>query len=177
MSNTRSTAEPDRSVPSAVEAQQSIDLGLASADLDRNLGLSHSLRVSAAHSGVRVREAKAGGGTAIERFAAALDAIVRELAAHPAVCVNLTVAMGRVEAMAEVVMAGDQAVMAPLRELLIEARAVGDADVPDVDLTAAMVLGGITMAVIQRYSTTGEIDADALSESVAVQVMNGVRIR
>lgn len=135
------------------------------------------MREKMARIGVRVREAKAGEGPAIDRFAAALTAIVRELAAHPAVCVNLTAAMGRMEAMAEVVMAGDQAVMAPLRELLIEARAVGDADVPDVELTAAMVLGGITMAVIQRYSMTGEIDADALAASVTAQVMNGVRIR
>jgi hypothetical protein len=103
----------------------------------------------------------------------ALRQQVREVAHH----VNLTVAMGRMEAMAEVVMASDQAVIAPLRELLIEARAVGDADVPDIDLTAAMVLGGITMAVIQRYSMTGEIDADALAESVTAQVMNGVRVR
>jgi AcrR family transcriptional regulator len=139
--------------------------------------LTFFMREKMARIGVRVQEAKASDGTAIERFTVALGSIVRELAANPAVCVNLTVAMGRMEAMAEVVTASDQAVIAPLRELLIEARAVGNADVPDIDLTAAMVLGGITMAVIQRYSMTGEIDADALAAAVTAQVMNGVRVR
>ena len=41
----------------------------------------------------------------------------------------------------------------------------------------ALMLGGMTMAVSQRYSLTGEIDADELADGLTAEVMNGVRVR
>jgi TetR/AcrR family transcriptional regulator len=126
---------------------------------------------------VQMQKAKAGEGSALERFEAAMRASARELAANPALCLNLMIATGRIEAMAEVMMATDRAVMAPLRELLIEARAVGDADVADIDLTVAALMGAVNMAVIQRWALTGEIDPDAMSDTVVKQFLNGIRAR
>jgi TetR/AcrR family transcriptional regulator len=126
---------------------------------------------------VQVQKAKAGEGSALERFEAAMRASTRELAANPALCLNLMIATGRIEAMADVMMATDRAVMAPLRELLIEARAVGDADVADIDLIVSALMGGVNMAVIQRWALTGEIDPDAMSETVVNQFLNGIRAR
>jgi TetR/AcrR family transcriptional regulator len=125
----------------------------------------------------QVQKAKAGEGTALERFEAAMRASVSELADNPAVCLNLMVATGRIETMADVMIAADRAVMAPLRELLIEARAVGDADVADIDLTVSALMGGVNMAVITRWALTGEIDPDDMSDAVVTQFLNGIRAR
>ena len=124
-----------------------------------------------------VGKAIAAEGSALERFEAAVKASVRELAAHPALCLNLMVATARMSVMAEVMFAADRAVMTPLRELLIEARAVGDADVDDVDMTIAALMGGINMAVMQKFAMHGEVDPDAMAESLVPQVLNGVRAR
>ena len=125
----------------------------------------------------RVQKAKAGEGTALERFETAMQATVYEFANNPALCLNLMIAYGRVEAMAEIIVAADQAVMAPLRELLIEARAVGDADVADIDLTISSLMGGISAAVQQRWAATGEVDPDDMSQLVVTLFLNGVRAR
>jgi TetR/AcrR family transcriptional regulator len=125
----------------------------------------------------QVHKAKAGEGTALERFEAALRATVYELASNPALCLNLMIATGRMEAMAEVIMAVDRAVMAPLRELLIEARAVGDADVDDIDLTVSSLMGGINAAVQQRWAVTGEVDPDEMAQLAVALFLNGVRAR
>lgn len=37
-----------------------------------------------------------------------------------------------------------------MRELLIRARAVGDVDVADIDLTIAAIMGGTNVAVLSR---------------------------
>ena len=130
-----------------------------------------------ARLGAEVQKAKAGEGTAMERFETAMRAAVYELASNPALCLNLTRAVGRMEAMAEILAASEQAVMAPLRELLIEARAVGDADVADIDLTIASLMGGTNMAVLNRWALTGEVDPDDMSQNAVTQFLNGVRSR
>jgi TetR/AcrR family transcriptional regulator len=125
----------------------------------------------------QVHKAKAGEGTALERFEAAMRATVYELASNPALCLNLMIATGRMEAMADVITAVDRAVMAPLRELLIEARAVGDADVADVDLAISSLMGGINAAVLQRWAVTGEVDPDDVAQLAVTLFFNGVRSR
>ncbi len=122
-----------------------------------------------------VEKARSQDGAAIDRFAGALRASVCELGANPALCLNLMLAVGRMEAMAEVMFAADRAVMAPLRELLIEARAVGDVDVADIDVTVSALMGGINMAVMQRYALAGEVDATTLADQLVPQFIDGLR--
>jgi TetR/AcrR family transcriptional regulator len=125
-----------------------------------------------------VQKAKAGEGTALERFEATMRTSVHEMAGNPALCLNLMIATGRMRAMAEVMMATDRAVLAPLRELLIEARAVGDAHVPaDIDMTVSALMGGVNMAVIHQWAATGEVDADDMSETIVNQFLDGIRAR
>ncbi|MEM9652290.1 MAG: TetR/AcrR family transcriptional regulator [Actinomycetota bacterium] len=124
-----------------------------------------------------MRSAQPAGGTALERFEAAMRAAVHELASNPALCLNMVRATGRMEAMAEILASSERAIMAPLRELLIEARAVGDADVADIDLTIASLMGGINMAVLARWALTGEVDPDDMSHNAVNQFLNGVRSR
>ena len=125
----------------------------------------------------RVQQAKASDGSALGRFEAAMRAAIHELASNPALCLNMTLAVGRMEAMADILNASERAIMAPLRELLIEARAVGDADVADIDLTISSFMGGTNMAVLQRWALTREVDADDMASQAVALFLNGVRAR
>lgn len=125
----------------------------------------------------KVQKARVGEGTALERLEAAMRAAVYELASNPALCLNMIRATSRMEAMAEILASSERAIMAPLRELLIEARASGDVDVADIDLTIAAVMGGANMAVLSRWALIGEVDPDDMSQSAVTLFLNGVRTR
>ena len=123
------------------------DLGIARATLyyyfsGRDDLLTFFMQEKLERIAAQVQKAKVGEGSALERFEAAMRAATFELASNPALCLNLMLATGRMEAMAEILSASERAIMAPLRELLIEARAVGDADVADIDLTISSLMGG-----------------------------------
>jgi TetR/AcrR family transcriptional regulator len=124
-----------------------------------------------------VEKARAGEGAPIERFEAALNAVTHDFASNPALCLNMVTAMGRIEAMAEMMFAADRAAMAPLRELLIEARALGEVEVVDIDLTVSVFVGAINVAVLSRHAMGVEIDPDALAGLVVPQLLNGITAR
>lgn len=158
------------------------DLGIARATLyyyfsGKDDLISFLMQEKMERIATQVQRAKAGDGTALERFEAAMRAAIYELASNPALCLNLMLAMGRMEAMAEILTASERAIMAPLRELLIEARAVGDADIADIDLTISSLMGGTNMAVLQRWALTGEVDPDDMSQHAVTLFLNGVRAR
>lgn len=123
------------------------------------------------------RAAIGGGGTALDRFGKALRATVHELASNPALCLNLMIAVGRADTMADLMAATDRAIMSPLRELLIEARATGEAEVPDVELATSSLMGGISMAVLQRHYRTGDVDPDAIADALVSTAINGIETR
>lgn len=125
----------------------------------------------------RIQQAKATDAPAIDRFAAALRGTAHELAGKPALCMNLMVAMGRMDAMAELMTASDHTIMSPLRELLIEARAQNDLDIPDIDLTIAAIMGGIYMAVLQRYAQASHVDPDEIADTIVAQAIHGLHRR
>ncbi|MCP3936925.1 MAG: TetR/AcrR family transcriptional regulator [Actinomycetia bacterium] len=158
------------------------DLGIARATLyyyfsGKDDLISFLMQEKMERIAIQVQKAKAGEGTALERFEAAMRAAIYELASNPALCLNLMLATGRMEAMAEILTASERAIMAPLRELLIEARAVGDADIADIDLTISSLMGGTNMAVLQRWALTGEVDPDDMSQHAVTLFLNGVRAR
>jgi TetR/AcrR family transcriptional regulator len=124
-----------------------------------------------------VEKARASEGEPLDRFEKALTAVTHEFASYPAICLNMVSAMGRVEAMAEMMHAGDRAALAPLRELLIEARAKGQVEVDDIDLTVSALMGAVNMAVLQRHAMGAEIDPDALPAALVPQLLNGIRPR
>jgi TetR/AcrR family transcriptional regulator len=124
-----------------------------------------------------VEKARAGEGEPVDRFEQALTAVTREFASNPAICLNMATAMSRMEDMAEMMLAADRAVMAPLRELLIEARVLGQVDIPDIDLALSSLIGGINMAVLQRHTMGGELDLETLPAALVSQLLNGIRPR
>ena len=158
------------------------DLGIARATLyyyfsGKDDLISFLMQEKMERIAAQVQKAKVGDGTALERFEAAMRAAIFELASNPALCLNLMLATGRMEAMAEILASSERAILAPLRELLIEARAVGDADVADIDLTISSLMGGTNMAVLQRWALTGEVDPDDMSQHAVTLFLNGVRAR
>jgi len=124
-----------------------------------------------------VEKARVSEGEPIERFERALTAVARQFAAFPAICLNMVTAMGRLEAMAEMMFAADRAALAPLRELLIEARAKDQVAVADVDLTVSALMGAVNMAVLQRHAMGVEIDVDELPVVLVSQLLDGIRPR
>ena len=122
-----------------------------------------------------IREALDGGGEPLDRFASALRAAAQELASNPAVCVNIMVAMGRMGAMEDLMLASDRQVLGPLREVLLEARAVDGLDLPDLDVTLSAIMGGIYMATVQQHARTGAVDPDAIADTVVAQALDGIR--
>lgn len=124
-----------------------------------------------------VGAARVGEVRALDRFCDALRAAIGELAGNPALCLNLMVAVGRMADMSEIMVAADRAVMGPLRELLIEARAVGDVEVDDIDNVVAGLMGGVNFAVVQRYAVAGSVDAEAMADQLVALALHGIRSR
>lgn len=124
-----------------------------------------------------VQAAASSDGTALNRFGKALRATIHELASNPALCLNLMIAVGRADTMADLMGATDRAIMSPIRELLIEARATGEADIADIELTTSALMGGISMAVLQRHYLTGDVDPDAIADALVSSAINGIETR
>lgn len=124
-----------------------------------------------------IQAATSSDASALTRFADALRATVHELAANPALCLNLMIAVGRADTMADLMAATDQAIMSPLRELLIEARATGEADIVDVELTTSSLMGGISMAVLQRHYRNAEVDPDKIADALVTTAISGIKTR
>jgi AcrR family transcriptional regulator len=139
--------------------------------------LSFLMAEKAARMGTAVRKALADGGSVTERLERVLDAMVGAMAEQPSLCVNLLAAMGQGEAMLGLVLAAEQAVFVPLRELLIEGRATGELDVTDLDVACAGLAGAVLLASVRAYVTTGAIDADAVSSALTAELVDGLRAR
>ena len=59
--------------------------------------------------------------------------------------------------------------------MLLEARAVGGLDLPDLDVTLSAIMGGIYMATVQQRARTGAVDPDAIADTVVAQALDGIR--
>ena len=68
----------------------------------------------------------------------------------------------------------EQAVLAPVREILIEGRATRELVVSDVDLAAVSLLGAIHMVAMMDIVTTGQLDADGRARALVPQLMRGL---
>jgi isopenicillin-N epimerase len=106
-------------------------------------------------TGEAIAKAAAGEGSATARMRAVLIEVLRALAAHPVLCVELPVAIRDSGSYEQVVASAQRLVMAPLRELLIEGRATGEFAVADVDTTAIALMGALNMVGMMQTVQTG----------------------
>lgn len=122
----------------------------------------------------RVADALAVEAEPLDRFTAALYAAAHELASNPAVCLNIMVGMSRAGAMDELMAAGDQRILTPLRAALAEAAADKGIKIPDVEVTVMAIMGGIYMAVVQKHSRGRNVDPDQIADTIVTHALHGI---
>jgi AcrR family transcriptional regulator len=127
--------------------------------------------------GAHVHKAMLESGPVVDRLGGVIGAAVDTMADSPSLCVNLLAAIGRAEALGDLLTLWEQALFVPLRELLIEGRATGDLDVDDLDTVSAAIGGAVMMATLRDYIARGEIDAPNVSQVLTRQLVEGLRAR
>ena len=118
--------------------------------------------------------AASAGGTVVERLGGTLTAMLHEFATNPRMCVELPALMKEIREFGPSVAHVEQAVLAPVRELLIEGRATRELVVSDVDLAAVSLLGAVHMVAMMDIVTTGQLDADGRARALVPQLMRGL---
>lgn len=114
------------------------------------------------------------GGTVVERLGGTLTAMLHAFATNPRMCVELPALVKEIGEFGPAVAHVEQAVLAPVRELLIEGRATRELVVSDVDLAAVSLLGAIHMVAMMDIVTTGQLDADGRARALVPQLMRGL---
>lgn len=121
-----------------------------------------------------IGKASSGPGAAPERLAHVMRAILHALAEHPALCVELPVALKESGDYEQVVASAERIVIAPLRELLIEGKATGEFTVPDVDTATIALMGALNMVGMMNIVRTGKLDADGVADVLVPQLLEGI---
>ncbi len=136
-----------------------------------NFYLTHKLdSVSTA-----LQKAAVSEGTVVDRLAACVRAVLRAMAAQPALCTELPEALRRAQAnFSEIAQKADMVMRQPLRDLLIEGRAAGEVDVPDVDLVIDAIHGAVGQVALIRLTRDGELDADDVADTLIPLIISGL---
>lgn len=120
-------------------------------------------------------KAAASEGSATERLERMVRAVLQSMASQPALCTELPEALRRAGAeFSEVAMKAEVVMRRPLRELLIEGKATGEFNVPDVDLVIDALHGAIGQVALIRLTRDGELDADHVADKLTPLVLTGL---
>jgi AcrR family transcriptional regulator len=118
----------------------------------------------------RIAQAARTRGTAAERLAAVVRAMLDTMSEHPALCTRLMSTLSSAQLMSEV----DHTIMAPVRELLAEAAADGELAVTDPSIATLALVGAVsTIAMVRTMSGTYE-PAEVASQLVPL-LLDGLR--
>ncbi len=123
---------------------------------------------------VAIQKAAATEGSHEARLAAVMTGIIGAFAEYPKMCMELPAAIKHGADYAEVMLKMDEAVMAPLREVLIEGKAGKELTYTDVATAANAIMGALHMVSMTRLIQTGHLDADETSAAVVPQLINGL---
>ena len=119
-----------------------------------------------------IAEAAAGSGRPTERLEAVLRAMLRVMAEQPALCTRLLCSMVS-EGNGQVMVDAERALMAPVRQLLIEGQATGEfAAFDPVDTTTSLM--GATSFVAMRHTLAGHFDPEAVADRLVPQLVHGL---
>ncbi len=136
-----------------------------------NFYLAHKLDTVS----VAMQKAAAGEGTVVERLGALIRAVLHSMAAQPAICTELPEALRKARNnFSEVALKADVVMRQPIRDLLVEGRANGELDVPNVDLAIDAIHGAVGQVAMVQITMTGELDADEVADGLIPLVMNGL---
>jgi AcrR family transcriptional regulator len=124
---------------------------------------------------VAMQKAAAGEGAVVDRLGALIRAVLHAMAAQPAICTELPEALRKARNnYSEVARKADVVMRQPIRDLLIEGRANGELDVPDVDIAIDALHGAVSQVAMIRITMTGELDADDVADALIPLVMKGL---
>ena len=136
-----------------------------------NFYLTHKLESVS----VAMQKAVASEGTVTERFEACIRAVLHAMADQPALCTELPEALRRAQKnFSEVALKADAVMRQPLRDLLIEGKASGDFNVPDVDMVIDALHGAVGQVALIRLTMHGELDADAVADTLVPLMVTGL---
>jgi AcrR family transcriptional regulator len=136
-----------------------------------NFYLAHKLDTVS----VAMQKAAAGEGTVVDRLGNLIRAVLHAMAAQPAICTELPEALRKARnSYTELALKADVVMRQPIRDLLIEGRANGELDVPDVDIAIDALHGAVGQVAMVRIMMTGELDADEVADGLIPLVMNGL---
>jgi len=68
----------------------------------------------------------------------------------------------------------DRVVLTPLRELLIEGKAVGEFEIADPVTTSFALMGAVNLVAMMEVVQPGTIDVDATAATVVPQLVKGL---
>jgi AcrR family transcriptional regulator len=119
-----------------------------------------------------VAEAAMGDGRPIDRLERVFRAMLHQMADHPALCTRLMCWM-TTPAAEQLVIEAQNALLAPVRALLLEGQAAGDfPDLDPVDATTA-VMGALAM-VAMRHTLNNDFDPDAVADTLIPCLLDGL---
>jgi len=139
-----------------------------------NFYLTHKLEsVSTA-----MQKAAASEGSVIDRLGAVIRAVLGAMADQPALCTELHEALRRAQkSFSEVALKADSVMRQPIRDLLIEGKANGELNVPDVDLVIDALHGAVGQVALIRLTMNGELDADAVADVLIPLMISGLKAK
>ena len=136
-----------------------------------NFYLTHKLDSVA----TAMEKAAASEGSVIDRLGNIIRAVFHAMAAQPALCTELPEALRRAGAsFSEVAMKAEVVMRRPLRELLIEGRASGELNVPDVEVVIDALHGAIGQVALIRLTHDGKLDADEVADQLIPLIATGL---
>jgi AcrR family transcriptional regulator len=120
-----------------------------------------------------VADAASGSGSAADRIGRVVRAMLHQMAEHPALCTRLLCWITTPTA-EQLVIEAQSALLAPMRELLVEGQSSGElAEVDPIDATTA-IMGAVAM-VAMRHTVNGQFDPDAVADALVPRLLDGVR--
>lgn len=119
-----------------------------------------------------VAQAAAGPGSPAERLAAVLRAMLSVMAEQPALCTRLLCSIVS-EGNGQVMVEAERALMAPVRELLVEGQASGEFAAFDATDTTTSLMGATSM-VAMRHTLEGDFDPELVADRLIPQLVHGL---
>ncbi len=125
-----------------------------------------------------MEKAAASEGTAIERLGAMTRGVLHAMAAQPALCTELPEALRRAgTSFSEVAIKAEVVMRSPMREVLIEGKASGELNVPDVELVIDALYGSIGQVALIRLTRDGAFDPDRVADKLIPLIASGLVAR
>jgi AcrR family transcriptional regulator len=124
-----------------------------------------------------VQKAAASEGTPTERLDRVIREVTRKLIEYPVLCMELPIALRKSDDFTEVMVNAERTVAAPIRELLIEGKALGDFEYQDLNIVITALNGAVMQVAMMEVLRNPEPDADAVADKLAGLIVGGLASR